>query len=103
MVERGDGLGLALEPREPVRILRYVRRQDLDRHVAPKARVLRAIDLAHAACSKAVENLVRSKTSAGGEWHGCGGGFGSYTLDTGGNTTRATYERIRSRALGTRH
>src|SRR6185369_11098601 len=69
MVERGDGLGLALEPCEPIRVLHDVGGQDLDRYIAPKPRVFGAIDLAHASSAEGAENLVRSKTSAGGQAH----------------------------------
>ena len=49
MIERRQGLGLALEPREPIAVAREVGRQHLERHVAVEFRIARAIHLAHAA------------------------------------------------------
>ncbi len=49
MVERGEGLGLALEAREALGIARHVGGQHLERDVASELRVGRAIDLAHSA------------------------------------------------------
>ena len=48
MRQRGDGVRLALEAREPIGIGRKRRGQDLDGDLAPQFRVARAIDLAHA-------------------------------------------------------
>ena len=46
--ELRDRLRLALEPLAQLRRGGHVRRQDLDGDVAPQARVLRAVNLAHA-------------------------------------------------------
>jgi len=47
MVQSSDRLGLALEPSQPLVILREVFRKDLDRHLAIQSRVLRPVDLPH--------------------------------------------------------
>ena len=49
MIERGEHLRFALEPREPSGIARERLRQDLDRDLAIELGVARAVDLAHAA------------------------------------------------------
>jgi hypothetical protein len=46
VIERGEHLLFALEPRHAVGVGRPRFRQDLDRHLAPEPRVARAIDLA---------------------------------------------------------
>ena len=50
VIERGDGLGLALEALERLRRGR-VGGEDLDRDQPVEARVARAVDLAHATCA----------------------------------------------------
>jgi hypothetical protein len=45
MVQRGQRLRLALEPRHPLRIVGERVRQDFDRHVATEFRIARTIDL----------------------------------------------------------
>jgi hypothetical protein len=47
VIERRQRLGLALEPRQPRRILRHLLRQHLDRHVAVKALVARPVHHPH--------------------------------------------------------
>jgi hypothetical protein len=42
-------------------------RKHLDRHVAPEARIVRAVDLRHAAPSERRADLVRSELGAGVE------------------------------------
>ena len=63
MVQRGERLRLALEPGEPLGILRERVGQDLDRHVATERRVARAIDLAHAAGAEGGEDFVRAEAA----------------------------------------
>jgi len=58
VVERGEGLGLALEAREPIGVARHVGGQHLERHLAPELRVDGAIHLAHAACPDGSGNPV---------------------------------------------
>jgi hypothetical protein len=67
--QRGYGLGLALEPGEPVWILRDLLWQDLDRHVAVEIAVPRPVDLAHPPCAERSEDLVASETVAGRDCH----------------------------------
>ena len=49
VVEGGEGLGLALEALEPLRVGGHLGRQHLEGHVAPELRVGRAVHLAHPA------------------------------------------------------
>ena len=49
VVQRGQGLGFALEPREAIRVGGERHGENLDRNVAPQLGIARAIDLAHAA------------------------------------------------------
>ena len=70
MVQRGERPGLALEARQPLGIVRERLGQDLDRDIAPKFRVTRAIDLAHAARTDLGDNFIRAKTRPGSEPHG---------------------------------
>ena len=49
VIQRGEHPRLALEARAPVGLRRERRRQDFDRHLAPKRLVVRAVDLAHSA------------------------------------------------------
>ena len=65
MVQRGQHLGLALEPREPVRVAREGRRKDLHRDVAVELRVPRAIHLAHPAFAEQRDDFVGADASAG--------------------------------------
>ena len=58
VVQRGQDLGFALEPREACGIGRHRRRQDLDRHVAFQLAVARAIDLAHSAFAQLRDDFV---------------------------------------------
>ena len=70
VVERGQDLGFALEPREARRIGRHRRRQDLDRHVAFQLAVARAIDLAHSAFADLRGDFVGAEAGAGRESQG---------------------------------
>ena len=69
MVERGEHLRFALEPREPLGVVGEQLRQDLDRDVAIQPGVARAIDLAHPAGAKGGEDFVRAEASPGGQGH----------------------------------
>ena len=60
VIERREQQGLAIEPRAPLRAGRPHIGEDLDRHVAPKRRVVRLIDLAHPAGAEQRLNRVRS-------------------------------------------
>src|SRR5207302_9232032 len=65
----GGGLRLLLEPAEALRVLRKRRRQHLDRHLAPEARIARAIHLAHPTGAEGRQDLVGAEARAGGERH----------------------------------
>ena len=69
MIERGQRLGLALEPGEPVGISGKGLRQDLQRHIAIQLRVVGAIDLAHATRAEPLHNLVGIETGASRNRH----------------------------------
>ncbi len=49
VVEGGEDSSFALEPRQPLGIVRQLRGQDLDRDLAPEPRVAGAVHLAHPA------------------------------------------------------
>ena len=69
VIERGEDARLSLEAREAIRVGGECQRQDLDRHVASKPRVARAVDLAHPANTELGANLIRAEASAWGEGH----------------------------------
>ena len=71
VAERGEHLGLALEPREVLGIFGEALRQNLDRHLAAQLRVARAIDLAHAARAERRDDLVRTERGSICEGHEC--------------------------------
>ena len=58
VIEGGGRPGFLLESRDAVRVRRHDRRQDLDRDFAMQARVVRPIDLAHAAFAQFIEDAV---------------------------------------------
>ena len=62
-----SSLRFALEPRQPVRIMRERRRAGLDRDVAIQLRVARPIDLAHAAFADRRGDFVDAEAGAGSE------------------------------------
>ena len=65
VVQEPCGLRLLLEPAQAIGVGGERRRQDLDRHVAPEARVPGAVDLAHPPGPDGRENLVRAEPRAG--------------------------------------
>ncbi len=67
MREGGNGLGLALEPGEPVSVLGKSPRQDLDGHVPPQPGVMSPVDLAHAAHANQIGDFIRPKAGSRGE------------------------------------
>ena len=69
MVECRGGQGLLLEPAQPIPILGNRFREDLDRNLAAKSGVARAIDFAHPARTERSEDLVRTQARAGGKGH----------------------------------
>jgi hypothetical protein len=64
MIERRERLRLALEPRQPFRIVGKDIRQDLDGDVAIESSVAGTIDLAHAAGADQRVNRVRPQLPA---------------------------------------
>ena len=69
MVQRGQHLGFAPEPREPIRIERERFGQDLQRDVAIQLCVARAIHLAHPACAERRLNFVGTELCARRQRH----------------------------------
>ena len=65
VVERREQFGFALEPREPLRIVRKCLGQDLDRDLAIERRVDRFPDNAHAARAEAFDEAVVKEHGAG--------------------------------------
>ena len=78
MIQRGQRVRLALEPRHALGVGGERRQEHLDSDVAAKTRVARAVDFAHAACAEAGSDLVRADRRAGQEYERstwlCGGG-----------------------------
>ena len=64
MVERGEQARFAREAGAALGIGGEVRRQDLDRDVAPELAVARAIDLAHAAGAERRDDRVGAELTA---------------------------------------
>ena len=69
MVQRGEDLRFALEPREALGIGGERRRQDLEGDVALQSAVTRAVDLPHAAGRDEAEDLVRTDPCTDGQGH----------------------------------
>jgi hypothetical protein len=67
MVQRGEGLRLAFESGEALRILCERLRQHLDRHLAPEGGVSGAIDLAHSTGAEGGEDFVGTEADTGNE------------------------------------
>ena len=75
MVQRGHGLGLALESGQRVAVLREVLGQHLHRHETIQPGVLGLKDLAHPARTERREDLVGTETGAGGKCHEVDGSY----------------------------
>ncbi len=69
MGERGHGLGLALEAREGLGIVREVGREHLDGNLSAELLVAGAVDLAHATRAEQGEDLVRTEGGSRSEGH----------------------------------
>ena len=67
MVQRGQDPGLALKPRDPLRVGGERRGQDLDGDVAIEPRVPRPIHFAHPAGPEGGNDLVRAEAGTGSE------------------------------------
>src|SRR4051812_15179585 len=70
VIDRGEQLRLAVESGQLQRVGGAECRQHLDRDVAAKLRVPRAIDLAHPTGADGLLNVVWTKTCAWGDGHG---------------------------------
>src|SRR5947208_2878948 len=69
MVQRGQDSGLALEPREAIRIASDALREHLDRHVAAESGVASTIDLAHPTGAEQGDDLVLAEARSRGNRH----------------------------------
>ena len=69
VIQRRERSRFPLESIDPLRIQEEGVRKDLDRHVATKLRVVRAVDLAHAAGPEGGQNLVRPDSGGDLEEH----------------------------------
>ena len=69
VIEHARGFRLLLEAAQAVRILREGGGQHLDRDLAPEARVLGAVHLAHSPGADLAEDFVGTELRAGGEGH----------------------------------
>ncbi len=61
MVERGEHLRLAGEPRDAIRIAGEAARQRLQRDISAEFAIARAVDFAHSACRNRRHDLVRAQ------------------------------------------
>src|SRR5450830_333158 len=67
MIQGREDVRLALKSGEAIRVAGKGVGEDLQRDVAAKLRIARAIHLPHAAAPKGREDLVRAEAGAGGE------------------------------------
>ena len=82
MIQRGERLRLALEPRQAIGIGANGSGRILS-HVATELGVACAVDLAHAARPKGGEDSSRAQACAGGEGHSCSCGLYGRELASG--------------------
>src|SRR5215472_5205133 len=61
MVQRSNRPRFLFETPQSIGVISQRRWQDFDRDITPKARVVRAVHLAHAACTQGRENFVRAQ------------------------------------------
>src|SRR5688572_29257380 len=69
VIERGEHLRFAREPREAIGIERERCRQYFDGHVAIELRIARAIHLAHSPGAERREDFIGAKAGAGSDRH----------------------------------
>jgi hypothetical protein len=67
MVQGADGTRLALESSHLSRRDRLLAANDLDRHIAAEPRIVRAVDLAHAAGADEIANLIAAQLRPRGQ------------------------------------
>ena len=72
VIERGQRLRLALEPRDALGIRSELLQDDFDRDVAVEATVARLIDDAHASRTESFEDLVRAEMRRRSVFHRAG-------------------------------
>jgi hypothetical protein len=65
VVQRGQRLGLALKPCDPLRVVGERLGQDLDCDGAIQLRVPRSVDFTHSASAERRQDLVRADARAG--------------------------------------
>jgi hypothetical protein len=97
VVERGERLRLALEAREPVGIASHLRREHLERHVAPELRVGGAIHFAHAARANRRGDLIVGEGAADQRGTALPLREGRVAMD-GGARAAVSYLSLRARA-----
>ena len=69
VIERGCSQRLATKPLACRRVVGQMRRQNLDRDVAPEARVVRTVDLAHPTDPDPGGDLIRAEARTSGQAH----------------------------------
>jgi len=69
MTQRGQQLGLALEARDVIGIVRRELGEDLQRDAAIQSWIARPIDLAHATGAQWRDDVIGPESAAGGERH----------------------------------
>ena len=69
MIERREKARFALESSKCVIVTGERFGKQLDRNLAPESRIRRAIDHAHSARAKRVENFIRTEARSGGDVH----------------------------------
>ena len=87
VVQGREQLGLTLEPREAIRIVREDLGQDFDGDLTPEVGVRRAVHFAHAAHTDLAVDFVRAEARAGGQCQTVGGLYVPGGL-RGGNSSR---------------
>src|SRR5262245_1817677 len=102
MIQRGQRLGFALEPRDAIGVVREGLRKNLQRNVSAKASVARAKDLSHAAFAKRGGNLVGTDFRTGSDGHWCPESYCGFTFGgLSGKTRIAATSTRRFKTAGT--
>src|SRR5579863_6270864 len=85
MIERGNRARFALKALPRVGFLRQMLRQNLDGHVAPEARVPRAIHLAHSTRTDGRLNFIRPEFASDGQHHRFFNSAGQFVTSVSGS------------------
>jgi hypothetical protein len=64
MIQRGNGMGLAVKAFAELRVAGHVRRQDFDRDRAIETGIPRFVDFAHPAGAERRDDFIRTQTRA---------------------------------------